>query len=157
ARAAEDRRAALAARHPPTAVEQAVNLGKPGVDADDRRRPLGEQVVAKAAAPVHLDEEAAQVRDAIGARLEQCAPRAAKEACMGPARLQAVRGDAVGSATPSEERCHPAECTEALGVASRPPVTALGDLTGTSPQAADTKQRPCEDAPVSPRNGLRFW
>jgi hypothetical protein len=85
-------------------VEQGVDLGEPRVDADDRRRPLGEQVIAKTAAPVHLDEEAAQVGDCVGACLEQCAPLAAEEACVWPARLQAARGDAVGSATPSEER-----------------------------------------------------
>jgi hypothetical protein len=104
ARAAEERRAALAARHAPAAVQQSLDLGQTAVDADDRRRPFREQVVAEAAAAIHLDEEPAQVGDGVGARLEQCAPFPAKKARVGSARLQAVCGDAVGCATPSEER-----------------------------------------------------
>jgi hypothetical protein len=42
-------------------VEQVVDLGEARVDPDDAGGALGEQIVAKAASAVHLDEQAAQL------------------------------------------------------------------------------------------------
>ena len=67
-----------------------VDLGEARVDADDRRGALGEQVVAEAAAPVHLDEQAAEVAQRVLAGLQQRAPLAAEQA-----GVRAARGDAL--------------------------------------------------------------
>jgi hypothetical protein len=44
-------------------VEQLVDLGEPRVDPDHVRTPLRKEIVAEAAAAVHLDEQAAEVAE----------------------------------------------------------------------------------------------
>jgi hypothetical protein len=86
-------------------IEQRFDLGDASVDSDDLRRPLRQQVVAEPAAPVHLDEQAAQVAQRILACLQEGAALAPEQACMG-----APRSDTVG-AVPAKKRGHPASLT----------------------------------------------
>ena len=86
-RAGSARRSRSAATRPPV-CEQVVDLGEARVDADDRRGALGEQVVAEAAAPVHLDEQAAELAQRVLARLQQRAPLTAEQP-----GVRATRGD----------------------------------------------------------------
>jgi len=61
----QEGRAAVATPHAAAQAQELVDLRESCVDADDRSRPLSEQIVAKAAAPVHLDEQAAEVTQLI--------------------------------------------------------------------------------------------
>jgi hypothetical protein len=86
-------------------VQKRCDLGEACVDADDRRRTLGQQVVAKAAAAVHLDEQAAQLTERRLARLQQRAALAAEQS-----GVCAVRGDPRGiGRAPAKERGHARE------------------------------------------------
>ena len=77
-------------------MEELVDLGQPCVDPDDRRRTLGEQVVAEAAAAIHLDQQATEVRDDVCARLDERAPLAAQDAGVRAARCDTCRRIACG-------------------------------------------------------------
>ena len=94
------RGAALAAWDAPVDVEELVDLGEAGVDPDHRRRPLGEQVVAEAAAAVHLDQQSAEVAQRILAGLQQRAAFPAQHPGRGPAR-----GDSFGVVRPPAKEC----------------------------------------------------
>jgi hypothetical protein len=89
----------------PARVQERFDLCEPPVDADDRRCALGQQVVAEAASPVHLDQQAAELAQRFLARLQQRAALAPEE----PGML-APRDDSldIGRA-PAEERGHARE------------------------------------------------
>jgi hypothetical protein len=106
-RPAEQRRAARAARGVASRVEERLDLGDPGVDPDDLGGPLRKQVVAEAAAAVHLDEEAAEIAQHILARPQEGSALAPEQACMGP-----PRSDALVDPAPAKERGHPGESNE---------------------------------------------
>jgi len=88
-RAAQQQCAAFAAWRVPAGVEEVLDLGDAGVDPDDRRCPFREQVVAEASAPVHLDEEAAEVAQRIFTRLQEGTALAAEQAGVGAPRSDA--------------------------------------------------------------------
>jgi hypothetical protein len=88
-------------------MEERLDVGDPGVDPDDLRGSLGEQVVAEPATAVHLDKEAAEVAQHVLARLEQSPALAPKQACVG-----APRSDALVDPAPAKERGHPGESNE---------------------------------------------
>jgi len=64
-------------------VQERLDLGEPAVDADDRGGALGQQVVAEAAAPVHLDQQAPELAEA-----HRPAPSRARAARAGAARRE---------------------------------------------------------------------
>jgi hypothetical protein len=83
------------------AVQQGLEVGDAGVDPDDLCRSLGEQVIPEAPAPVHLDEQPAEVAQHVFARLEEGAALTAKHARVRPSQRETL----VGSAA-AEERGH---------------------------------------------------
>jgi hypothetical protein len=87
--ATEERGTTLAARDLARAVQELVDLGETSVDAHDGRCAFRKQILAKAAAPVHLDQQAADVLEGVVARLQERAPLAAKQA-----RVRVARSDA---------------------------------------------------------------
>ena len=62
------------------AVEQLVDLGEPRVDADELRAALVQEVFAKAAAAVDLDQQPAEVAELLLADLQKRAALAAEQA-----------------------------------------------------------------------------
>jgi hypothetical protein len=52
-------------------MEQIVDLGEARIDPDHARRPLGQQIVPEAAAPVHLDHQAAEVAQGFLTRFQE--------------------------------------------------------------------------------------
>jgi hypothetical protein len=92
-------------------VQELLDLREACVDPDDLRSALGEQVVAKPSAPVHLDEEAADLAEGGLAGLQERTALAPKQSGVG-----APRGDAacIGPA-PAKEWGHPGESNERLG------------------------------------------
>jgi membrane-associated phospholipid phosphatase len=120
-------------------VQETLDLRQTPVDPDDTRGTLGQQVVAEPPAAIHLDEQAAERCQRVGACLQERAALAPEKTGMWPARRDAF---AVGRA-PAEERGHPRRVYSGRStVQVFPPPCMAGS---------------CEDAPVSPRNGLRFW
>ena len=81
--------------------------GEASVDAHDSGGALGQEVVAKAAAAVHLDEQAAQLAERVGARLQERAALAPEQPGVRATRLETIQCNAVGRAAPAEERGHP--------------------------------------------------
>ena len=55
-------------------MQERVDLCEPCVDADDRRRALGQQVVAEPTAAIHLEEQPTELTQGFRTRLEECAP-----------------------------------------------------------------------------------
>jgi hypothetical protein len=107
---AQDRRTALAACRVAAGVEEILDLGQPRVDSDDYRGPLGEQVVAEAAAAVHLEQEAAEVAQLVVPRPGQGSTLATQDTS-----VRAARSDTrclLGA--PSEER-HARDDTDGSG------------------------------------------
>ena len=100
--AAKDRRAALAAGDMTADVEQLCDLGEACIDSDNCCSALGEQIVAKAAAAVHLDEQAAEIVQGVVARLQEGTTLAAQHARLGAARSDSFRV----TGAPAKERCH---------------------------------------------------
>jgi hypothetical protein len=80
-------------------LKELLDLGDPRVDADDRSRPLGEQVVSEAAAAIHLDEQPAEVAEHVLTRPKQGAALTSEHASMG-----APRSDALVPSAPAKER-----------------------------------------------------
>jgi len=92
----------------PRVWRSALDFGDARIDPDDLRRPLREQVVAEPAAPVHLDEQSAEITQRVLARLQEGAALTPEQACVG-----AARGDALGVAWASaKEWGHPGESNE---------------------------------------------
>jgi hypothetical protein len=91
-------------------VEELLDLRKARVDPDDLRCALGEQVVAKPTAAIHLDEKAADLAQGSLARLQERTALAPKQSGVG-----APRGDAacIGPA-PAKKWRHPGEFNEAV-------------------------------------------
>ena len=84
-------------------VQELFDLREPRIDPHNRGGTLCEQVVAEAASPVHLDEEAAEVGERVLARPQERAALAAEHA-----GLRAAGRDAFGVAcAPAEKRGHP--------------------------------------------------
>ena len=91
-------------------MQQGVDLGDPGVDADHFSRPLGEQVVTEPASSIHLDEQTAQIAEEIFPGVQQCAALTAEQACVwGPG------DDTLVQSASAEERGHSVECNERVG------------------------------------------
>lgn len=67
-------------------MQKLLDLAEPGIDADDDRRPLLQEVVAEPAAAVHLDEQPAEIAQGVLARLQQGPALAPQHAGMCPAR-----------------------------------------------------------------------
>jgi hypothetical protein len=87
----------------PPDVQELFDLREPRIDSHNRGGTLGEQVVAEAASPVHLDEEAAEVAERILARLHERPALAAEHA-----GLRAAWRDAFGVVcAPAKKRGHP--------------------------------------------------
>ncbi len=84
-------------------MQQVLDLGEARVDPDDDRRPFGEQVVAEAAAAIHLDEQPADVAKGVVARFQERATFAPEHS-----RVWAARSDpCVVGCAPAPERGHP--------------------------------------------------
>jgi hypothetical protein len=102
-RTAQDGCAALAPRDVAPDVQELFDLREPRIDSYNRGSTLGEQVVAEAAAAVHLDEEAAEIGERVLARLQERPTLAAKHA-----GLRATWRDAFGVVcAPAKKRGHP--------------------------------------------------
>ena len=99
---------------------------------------LGEQVVAEAAAPVHLDEQAAEVAQRVVACLAERAALAAEHPGVGAARGDAFRR----GGTPAKARRHAAQSTYGGGEDVRPRVANAP----TSRMIADHDRDDSEDA-----------
>ena len=84
-------------------MQELLDLAEARVDADDDRGPLLQEVVAKPAAPVHLDEQAAEIAQRVLARFQQRPALAPEHAGVGTARRDT--GSSLGAAAE-----HPAEC-----------------------------------------------
>jgi hypothetical protein len=81
-------------------VQERLDLREARVDADDRRRTFRQQVIAKGAAAIHLDEQAAELAERRLARLEERTPLAPEQP-----GVRAMWGDSRGiGRAPAEER-----------------------------------------------------
>jgi len=83
-------------------VQELLDLAEPGVDAHDDGGPLLQEVVAKTAAAVHLDDQAAEIPECVVARLQERPPLAAQHSGVGPARGDT--GGSVGAAAEHSAR-----------------------------------------------------
>lgn len=106
ARAEQDGRAARAAPGRAATVEEVIDLGESRVDPDELGTTLLRQVVAKGAATVHLDHQAAQVAELRVARPEQGAPLAPEQARVRPSGSDALGVPRDGVDAPAMEQRH---------------------------------------------------
>ncbi len=82
-------------------MEEVFDLGESRVDAHDRGAPLREQVLAEPAAPIHLDEQPAQLDERLVAGLAEHPALAAKRS-----GLRAPQCDPFDVRPPAMERRH---------------------------------------------------
>ena len=83
-------------------MKELLDLAEACVDPDDDRGALLEEVVAKAAAAVHLDEQPAEIAQRVLARLQQSPALAAQHSGMCSARGDP--GGSVGAAAEHSAR-----------------------------------------------------
>jgi hypothetical protein len=88
--AAEHGCPALASRQVTPRVQQVLDLGEASVDPDHAGAPFGEQILPEPASAVHLDEQAAELGDCLGAGLLQQASLAAEHPWLRASRCDSV-------------------------------------------------------------------